>query len=1047
MYKLAETHLHTQYSFLDGVGSPEEYIKKAKELNMKALACTDHGTCAGLFHFHEACRKENIKPILGIEFYITYDKELSEPIPNTKKKRKKRYHLIALAKNYKGYQNIIKLSSLAFENFNRKPILLLDDLLKHKDNLIITSACIASIIEKEEYLKILLDNFKDDFYIEVQPLNLEKEWDRKTKKFKYLLYNKQLEYSNILKKYIDKYNLKPIVTLDVHYPSKEDKIIQDIFILNSYAGKSGWHFASENHYLMDAEETWEYFKEYEFDKIFSKQEYNQMLENIGEIVEKVEDYELEKEATLIGFDANIQESKKDWLLKRIKQYNKFDLNDTKYLDRLVYELKIIGEKNFLDYFFIVEDIVRWARENNILVGPGRGSAAGSLLAYALNITQLDPIKFHLSFDRFYDASRQDPPDIDLDFSNQERVIEYLESKYGKDNIIRVGSYQTIKAKTAIKDAYRVLKKEVYNFEYINGITKQLPNFTGDEKIAFKEYLENEMKSSESPVVDFFRDNLELLDALTKMIGKVKLVKKHPCAIIISPDSILDKVPTFINHPNTKDAHRVTEYDLNYVQKSGLIKFDILSLNTLKDIQNCLVYIKEKKSINLDIYSINIEDEKVFERFNKGDLDSVFQFNTKIAEKMILDMQIDSFSDLVAITAIGRPGPLEAGLANEYIKRKRKRKVWENIHPKLSNILEKTYGVIVFQEQVMKIFEKIGGFSAIESNQIRKMISKKHREDIKETRDRFIEYATKELKPNILLDDAVELFEDLEKFAGYSFNKAHAYAYSFIGYITQYLKTYYPLEWWAAVLKNSSEDDLKNYFRKRKDIIKLPDINKSKEDFIFDSDDRLIMPLRFIKGLGPSAIREIIAQQPYKNFDDFIEKTSSRIIKKNVVGNLIIADVFSSINSENMGDLLEYYYKKRNKKNEIIPSKYDNLDDRVVLEKLQTEVFCFYSSNWVQRFSDYFKENVKDNYEEIKTKVGYFVVTGGLLIDINESIARNGKTFYKLIIENNNQKLYVYLFDKLPKIKLNSIIEIEGQISKYGLTAKKIKTIIKEGEIR
>jgi len=1044
-----ELHLHTMYSFLDGVGTPEEYVKRAKKLGMKAVGITDHGTACGLFHFHEACKEGGIKPILGVEFYTCEKFSL----PDKKKKKKiQRHHIVALAKNHVGYLNLLKLASLGFKTFNYRPLINVQDLFDNKEGLIVTTACIASSITNEELFVKFKEEFGDDFYAEIQPLDLSTQWNKEYKNFEKTDKNSQIDHNKQIVGWARKHNVKLIHTLDVHYPDEHDKKIQDIFILNSFAGRDGWHFATDNHYLMNTAQAWNEFKKHGHDKIITKEEFDLSVQNSNEIADKVEIYDLGRKPEVVKFAidnhplATKGMSSEDLLLAIVKKNNKIPIRDD-YIERLNFELTVIREKGFVDYFLIIEDIVRWCRANDILVGPGRGSVGGSLLSYALDITKLDPVKYDMPFERFLDISRTDYPDIDLDFSDQEAVFNYLREKYGQDRVIRVGILQGIKTKTAIKDAYRVLRKEEYDYAYINTITKDIPSSSpgADEREWFENFL---FEEENKELQEFFIANQDVFKATLKMVGKIKTNKVHPCAIVIAPENPTNYIPVVINKPNASDATAMTGYDGRYLEKAGLVKFDILSLNTLRDIQGCLKLLKLRRNIDLDIYSLEPTDKKVLDRFKKGDTESVFQFNTALSTPLLERSRADTFNDLAIITAIGRPGPYRLGKMDEkYVDRKLGKKLITYSHPALEPILKDTYGLMVYQEQIMKIFQSLGGFTAVESNHIRKAISKPG--GLKEeAKNQFICYATTKLSPPMTEEEAYKLLGEMANYASYCFNRSHSVCYSYIGYVCQYLKTYYPLEWWASVFQNCSTDDFKGFIEDDRnnflrEILIEPEINESEKEFKLNKNDKLVMPLTYVTQVADRAIQEIVSKRPFDSFKDFWTRVEKRIIKKNVIENLILANTFRDIEPDkSIRDLIMHFYFLRK---ENVSKKFDNIDNTFAFEELKKNALTIYRTDWVKRFDKLFTKGTIGDYTKIPPIDNQTVRVGGLIDSVQKAKTKTGKDFYRVKVKNGDSAITVYVWsDIIPVVKNilipNIMVEIVGSTSKFGLALNSMKRI-------
>ena len=1037
------------YSFLLGVGSPKEYINKAKELGMTALGFSDLVSASGLFHCYEECKKRGIKPILGLTFNVTEDCETY--VDDKGKKKIINEEISFIAKNYKGYLNLLKISSLAWEIFKYKPISLLGDILHNNQDLIAIIPSKTMALSCDNFLYHIFNNF--ECYIELNPTNLKYEWNDKVG-FVELDYNPFCEWNEIAVNKQKQFGGKFLVTSDVYYANKEDKKIQDIFILNSLIGKKGWHFHTDTHYLKSKNELNNQFIDGQYKIVIDK--FEESIKNGLQLVDQIEDYNLDKiPINAPTFDVKSHELGNDCsnslelLIKIIKNNNKIDLDNTIYSQRLSFELSILSKKNFIDYFLIIEDIVRWCNKNEVMIGPGRGSAGGSLVSYALGITYMDPIKWNLPFERFLDISRADFPDIDLDFDNAETVKNYLKDKYGNDRAMEMGIYQTIKMKTAIKDAYRILRKDNYNFKDINDITKELDTSPqGAEEVDWvTKYLFGDPNDEEYPgnneLQRYFCENKDIYEVVIKMIGKAKLLKVHPCAMVISPNPIDEVIPTVMNKAGKNGEHRITAYDGNYVEKSGLIKFDILSLNTLKDIKGCLKYIKERKNIDIDIYNIEPNDPKILDKFRKGDTESIFQFNTVVVKPLLKDMKVDRFEDLAAATALGRPGPMGSGLHTKYINRKIGKEYVSYAHPLLESILKETYGVMCYQEQVMEIFRSLAGMSMVEANQMRKIISKKKLKEMSQAKKIFIEHSTTQIEPKLELEQSQKIWNEIEKFAKYSFNRAHSCCYAYIGYICQYLKTYHPLEWWASVLKNSDKEDTKQFLKHLKDKVEYPEINISKADFEFIANNKLIMPLKDVNQVGPNAVKSIIKCQPYLNFKDFYDRIDRRIVKKNVVLNLIVSNVFRNIEpNKPFSELIKYYYHLRNQK---LPKELMTIDDKVTMERLKSGAFDFYNTDWVKDFSNLFSKNTIGDFKVLLTYYKKCVKIGGQILKTYNSITKTGKPFKRFELANGDCSLSVYCWsDKLDEFKHliaeDEVVEIDGYLSKFGVSLNNIKII-------
>ena len=776
-----EHKIRTMYSFGVGVGSPEEYVAEAKKIGMRGLGICDLSSASGLFHFYSVCKKEGVKPVLGIQLYLTWncEKDHEENIL--------RFPVQVIAKNFNGYRNILKISSLAYEIYRQKPILQYRDLLNFKDDLILIIP--AEFIYKinKEGLDDWLDRIDCDFddkYLELSPTRLIQDWNEKRKCFVKRMTDEQKKYNEYCLSSRHADDVKFLISSDVYYPSIDYKKIQDVIVLNSDRGKSGWHFYTETNYLMGSGEIYHHFKKTNMKSGAVDFFFNTAVQNGNDLLDSIEDYNLESLPVVspkyVVDSHDLGESgmsAMDLILKIIKTNGKMEGKDERYSERLKYELKIIEDKKFIEYFLMIEDIIRFCDSVGIMVGPGRGSAAGSLLSYLLNITKIDPIRWDLPFERFIDVSRQDFPDIDIDFAHPDRVREYIYGRYGHDCAMPIAMFQQIKVKTAIKDACRAIYGSKFDYQEITRLTKGIPSSPqgSDEKTWFNKYLFGDENNKEEfpgdlELMKYFKKHDDVFQAVYRLVGKTKLIKVHPCAMVIATESVDSYVPTVINNINRHGAFRITAYDGKYVEKSGLLKFDILSLNTLRIIEDCLRQIAIRKGIEVDVWSLDPTDDKILKTFAIPDTASIFQYDTVVIIPLLKSMLVDRFEDLMVATSLGRPGPLGSGLPKMYIDRKLGKEPVVYAHPKLKEALGDTYGVIVYQEQVMKIFQVIGGVSAIEANQIRKHISKKNLKELETIKPRYLEHATEKLEMPLTKPAAIQLWNELFNFAKYSFNR-------------------------------------------------------------------------------------------------------------------------------------------------------------------------------------------------------------------------------------------------------------------------------------
>jgi len=690
-----ELHNHSHFSYLDGISSPKDMAKKAKELGYPAIALTDHGNIDGWYNFYKECKKNDIQPILSCEFYVARNFSDTEDHPWKKDgtQRVKRGHLILHAKGQAGVSAIREIYNASWDNFKEKGnknVIFEKDIFAHAGNIIVQSACTGSYFKDEETLLRFRDVFEDDLYLEIQPHILDKEWNIDTKEF-LPVDDKQDEHNMKIMDWSEKHDIQLIVTGDSHYVLREDKIIQDIQILNSYVGiQTGWHFPTDTNHLMNREMWWKYFtrENTKTRKRFDEAYFDKCLTNMQTILEKTKGVVLEKDASLREYPLDTHElyqegDTKDTLLIRIiNDIGKMRNKPNTYKERLARELKLIRKQNFVDYFLIYEDIIRWNRKQGYLTGPGRGSAAGSLLAYVLDITKRDPIKQNLLFERFMDPNRSDYPDIDSDFEEQKLTMEYCAEKYGKEHVINIGAYQTVKVKTAMKNAYKTLAEKnnwEYNYAAVNTVTKNIPetNARGEDS-QIEIFLELLKESKErydmcirrgtevplSNMYGFLRDKPGLAKAIHRMLGKVTNLRVHPCSIIITDRPVREKLAVAQAMGGV-----VTASDGEGVEAQGEVKMDILGLKTLNYIGECIRFIHKRHGIDLfdKIWKLPTDDPKVISAMNAADTKMVFQFNTTALQNIIRLIGVKDFNDLVAIVALVRPFSVTLVLSRHIIR--------------------------------------------------------------------------------------------------------------------------------------------------------------------------------------------------------------------------------------------------------------------------------------------------------------------------------------------------------------------------------------------
>ena len=940
--KFTHFHVHSQYSILDGAASIPGLIEKAKADGQAALALTDHGNMFGIKLFYDTCRQKGIKPILGCEAYVArvslYNKE--KPIDRSGE------HLIILAKNLTGYLNLVKLCSTAFcDGFYYRPRIDKTQLEKHHEGLIISSACLGGEIDQKimagdlegaEKAALWYKNlFGEDYYLEVMRHPAADPKQRAE------IYDNQQRCIQEKIKIARKLNIKLIATNDVHFLNEEDAEAHDLLIcLNT---RKDIDDPTRMRYTRQ-----EWFKTTQ-EMIDLFPDLPEAIENTQEITDKVEEYELDSDPLMpvfpippeLGteeeyrqkfsqedlFNEFTRDEKGNVVLteeeanKKIKKLGGYDRlyrikleadylkeltmkgvvkrygenPSPEIMERIIFELHIMKTMGFPGYFLIVQDFIQAARDMGVIVGPGRGSAAGSAVAYCLGITNIDPIKYDLLFERFLNPDRISLPDIDVDFDDagRQQVLEWVTEKYGADKVSHIVTFGSMAAKMAIKDVARVLKLELSEANRLAKMVPEAPKMT--LKKAYKENpdLEKE-KQSLNPLISKTIQFAETLE------GSIRQTGVHACGILISRDPLTDHIPIM---PTEGESLMTTQYDGHFVEPIGLIKMDFLGLRTLSIIKTCLDNIKKSKHIVLNENEIPLDDEETFKLFTRGDTTGLFQFESPGMKKHLRALQPNRFEDLVAMNALYRPGPME--YIPSFIRRKHGEEPIEYDHPMMEPYLKDTYGITVYQEQVMLQSRALGLFTRGQSDTLRKAMGKKKFELLAELKGKFVEgcknnpdfvQGAKEKGKNV--EELVnKIWGDWEAFASYAFNKSHSVCYAYIAYQTGFLKAHYPAEFMAANLSNNLSDITKvTVFMdecKRMGLSVLaPDVNESYNDFTVNSHGQIRFGMAAIKGVGEAAVEKIIEERekngPYKDVYDFFERIDYKSVNKKTIENLVTA---------------------------------------------------------------------------------------------------------------------------------------------------------------
>lgn len=852
MDKFVHLHLHSTFSFQDGYGTPKQYISRCKEIGQPAIAITDHGNVSGHYRWYQECIKQGVKPILGCEFYI--EAGIQYGMAN-----EKRYHITVLAKNTEGYKNLLKLCTLGWKNFNKKPLVKMQDLTANQKGLIVLSGCGSGKVSRlilagrfqdaENELKMLKEVF-DEFYVEIMPVYFGD-------------FHKTIMPLHDL---AHKLNIPMVVTMDCHYVKKEHSFLQEILLcIQSNARMDDpkrWKFDQTDFYLKTREEMEKSFKD-----INPLLDLTEAFDNTVKIADMI-DFKFPSVSQL-KFPMPEKEKEETLYKMCMKGMDEKHLTGKKeYEDRMEYEFDLIVKKGFVDYFLVVADNVMWAKNNDILVGPARGSSAGSLVCYLLRITEVDPLKWGLIFERFIDINREDLPDIDVDYEDARRsdIKKYLEDKYGKERVGQLATFSTFKGKSVISDFGRI-----YNIPYGDGVKLKsiiIERSGGDSRVSFT--LEDTFNQ-----FDFAKECLikyPFLKYAKDFEGQIRNYSSHASGMIISNEPITDFCAMYSQNEDT-----VMSMDYEDASKLGFMKLDILGLNTLTSISKALKLIKERTGKEIDIYNIPLDDPKVYKGFqNPKKLFGIFQFDGQAVNQVCRQIKPTCFEDLSAINALSRPGPmhgldkdLNIPITTLFIQRKDGKLPINYAHPLLESITKETQGVVIYQEQVMRVMRDIGKMSWKDTANIRKLISKSRGvEAFAEYRDKFAIGA----KENGLTESEIDnIWSAMSQHGSWSFNKSHSISYSVISYWTMWLKIYYPIEYYSAMASTMLSEDkirkvIKEYLREGFELLPI-DINRSQESFCIDNNN-LRLGFSQIKGVGGSVSGKIIAGQPYKNIEDF-----------------------------------------------------------------------------------------------------------------------------------------------------------------------------------
>ncbi len=1109
-------HNHSRFSILDSTLSVKRLTQLAKENNMSAIALTDNGNMFGAVEFYKACISQKVKPIIGCELMMAHDSRFE-------KKRRSNgplaYPIILLVKNKQGYKNLCNLSSKGYlEGFYYYPRIDKELLSKSSEGLICLCGLVNSSIsykilnsenkELDEEIKWFLELFKDDFYFEIQNhLMTDEQITNDSIKKEPWLYQQYVDFiqkqTKVRKELLElskKYNIKGVATNDVHYEKREDWTGHEI-LLNIACGEAceiwekdskgvpRYKIANPKRKTYPTHEY--YFKSIEqMQNLFSNEK--DLLENTLEVVDKCDfSFDMQSKHYPVFYPPNLKED--DNREKKAQEYLYtlcVDAINTRYTSdkkekikekypnqspeniiksRLDYEFELISSKGMCDYFLIVHDFISWAKKKNIPVGPGRGSAAGSIISYLLGITDIEPLRFNLFFERFINPERIAYPDIDVDICMDRRseVIDYTVQKYGKDKVAQIITFGTMKAKMAIKDVGRVLSIDLSKVNSIAKLVLEDPNMTLEKAIE----LDPELRQ----LYENDKEAKRIIDIAKTIEGSIRNTSTHAAGIIISADALTEHIPVC----TAKDSNMlVTQYSMKPVELVGLLKIDFLGLKTLTTIQKAKNLVKKNSNKDIDWENLPLDDKATFDLLNQGKTLGIFQLDSGGNQELAKQLHIDVFEEIIAVEALYRPGPMD--MIPSFINRKHGREKIEIDHPLMKEILKETYGVMIYQEQVMQIASSLAGYTLGEGDVLRRAMGKKDHVEMTKQRQKFISGA---IKNKIDEKVAENIFDRIEKFASYGFNKSHATAYAFISYVTAYFKANYTKEWMASLMTCDRYDLSKvaKFIRECKSLniaILPPDINEAEDEFIATKDG-IRFAMSAIKGIGSSVVEAIVEERKkngiYKNLYEFIRRVDKSHVGKKNIELLIDSGSFDFTNwsRDEMKISIEKMYDQATKEQKdldkgvmnlfsLLNEKEDNFStppkisfESKELEKLhrEKELLGFYlTGHPMDKYKDVLQRLGCVSLRELEKFDKISIVRSAFIIDeVKYKISKSQKKFAILTISDGMERYELPIWHELYVQKSNllqenqliySVLQIERGDSTIKLQCKWLEDLAK-----